>query len=167
MKEKKKEKTKKMPRWKRIVRYRCWRLSKSMKLSERIVATNNWAKKNPKVFFGGVFGILVLCVVMSATALVASFLVPDTESGSGKEEQSVFDIGNIQPTMNGFRTIDMQKKQEQREVNSLIDHGMELKKELDSLRRLPVMTHDDSIRYANDYNRLEDIVNFLNKRERK
>lgn len=166
-----KKRTGSMPRWKRILRIKVWQFSKSMRLNERIALANDWGRSNPLYLFGGVIAILSLCTALSITALVASFHTVSSNGGAGppttvRKADPIPGVFNIQPMMNGFHNIENGKKREKMEVQSLIDRGMDIKKEIDSLQRLPRLTHDDSLRLAADYKHLKDIVDFLDKRKK-
>ena len=45
-----KKKKREMPRYKRILRYWCWNLSKGLRLRERIDHANNWSLTHPQQF---------------------------------------------------------------------------------------------------------------------
>lgn len=158
-----------MPRWKRLLRYHVWRLSKAMHLSEKASAANEWGCKNPIYLFSGVIGILAICTALSVTALVASiYPMSDSIKVTPKEvsdSELVSGFLDIQPMMDGLHTIENGKKREKMEVKALVDRGLVIKREIDSLQRLPMMTRDDSLRLAANYRHLKDIVDFLDKRK--
>ena len=137
-----KGKQKELPKYKRQIRYVCWKLAKGWNVKNKIEKSNQWASENRKTFFA---------LVVSTDATQMDF--------SGKSES----IENIQPIMNGLRQIDERKKSEKIEIKQLTDKGVAIHKELDSLLAIDVKSHEDSVRIIQDYRQLENIVNFLKK----
>lgn len=157
-----KKKKRKLPRWKRKLRYSCWRVSKSMHLRERIEKGNEWASKNPKKFFRITVGILLVSLILTIIFSVHSILV-DNNRNQKPLVGSNGQIENIQPMFDSLHHIEDNKKVIRSEVNNLTNTGLKIKNELDSLIELPVKTHEDSVLIYHDYKRLEDIVKFLKK----
>lgn len=162
-----KKKKKKLPRHKRYVRYWCWRLSKLLKLPDKVGTLNSWATRNPKIFFRSTVGILSFVVFTSIVSLGVSYLKAGLESRSqenNKEtvsQQETFGDPMVMDNINHFQQIDDTKKVIRNERKALTDKGLFIKHELDSLMALPVKTHDDSIQIVMQYNNLKIIVDFL------
>lgn len=158
-----KGKKKKLPKYKRQIRYVCWKLSKGWNVKNKIEKSNQWASENRKTFFALVVGILSFAFITTAISILYDMTRPiadDTQVDfSGKTES----IESIEPMMNGLRQIDERKKSEKIELKQLTDKGVTIHKELDSLLAIDVKSHKDSIRIIQDYRQLETIVNFLKK----
>ena len=158
-----KGKKKKLPKYKRQIRYVCWKLSKGWNVKNKIEKSNQWASENRKTFFALVVGILSFAFITTAISILYDMSRPiadDTQVDfSGKTES----IESIEPMMNGLRQIDERKKSEKIELKQLTDKGVTIHKELDSLLAIDVKSHEDSIRIIQDYRQLETIVNFLKK----
>lgn len=158
-----KGKEKKLPRYKRQIRYVCWKLSKGWQVKNKIEKSNQWASENRKTFFALVVGILSFTFVTTAISTLYDLTRPNSNNTqmdfSGKTES----IENIQPIMNGLRQIDERKKGEKIEIKQLTDRGITIHKELDSLLAIDVKSHSDSVRIIQDYRQLENIVKFLKK----
>ena len=162
MSKKNKSKKKKIRKWKRVLRWRVWNLSKHWKLRERIAKGNQWAKDNPKKFFHWTVGVLSFFLVLTIIFSIAAFLTDEQK----KQKPLVGENGeieNIQPMFDGLHNSENNKKVIKSEVHDITDEGLEIKKELDSLVALPYKTHEDSVQMYRDYKRLESIVNFLKK----
>lgn len=159
---KKNDRLKKLPRWKRVLRWRVWQVSRHWKLRERVAKANTWANDNPKKFFHWTVGILVGCFVLTVVFTVVSFMTDNSKQQKplvGKDGQ----IEDIQPMFDGLHRIEENRKQIKSGVKDMTDKGLEIKKELDSLVNLPVKSHEDSVRIYQDYSQLQNIVNFLKK----
>ncbi|WP_077195365.1 hypothetical protein [Prevotella ihumii] len=158
-----KGKEKKLPRYKRQIRYVCWKLSKGWQVKNKIEKSNQWASENRKTFFALVVGILSFIFVTTAISTLYDLTRSNSNNTqmdfSGKTES----IENIQPMMNGLRQIDERKKGEKIEIKQLTDRGITIHKELDSLLAIDVKSHSDSVRIIQDYRQLENIVKFLKK----
>jgi hypothetical protein len=158
-----KGKKKKLPKYKRQIRYVCWKLSKGWNVKNKIEKSNQWASENRKTFFALVVGILSFAFITTAISILYDMTRPSADDTqvdfSGKTES----IESIEPMMNGLRQIDERKKSEKIELKQLTDKGVTIHKELDSLLAIDVKSHEDSIRIIQDYRQLETIVNFLKK----
>ena len=101
-----KGKQKELPKYKRQIRYVCWKLAKGWNVKNKIEKSNQWASKNRKTFFALVVGILSFAFVTTAISILYDMTRPSTDTAqmdfSGKTES----IENIQPMMNGLRQID-------------------------------------------------------------
>ena len=154
------KKKRNMPRYKRILRYQCWELSKGLRLRERIANANQWCSSHPRKFMGIVLGICIFFLLFSLVSLFTSSLGANNESQ--QDENFISDkIETIQPTLDGMRQIQDSKRMENYELKKLTERGLQIKNELDSLLGLEYKTHEDSVRIASYYHRLQDIVNFL------
>lgn len=159
-----KKKKQKMPRYKRYIRLWIWKLSKALKLPDKVGLLNSWASSNPKIFFRTTVGILSFVVFTSIVSLGVSYLrrgqQQDTEQA---QQQETFGDPMVMDNINRFQQIDDTKKVIRNERKALTDKGLVIKHELDSLMALPDKTHDDSVQIVMHYNNLKTIVDFLKK----
>ena len=154
-----------LPRYKRKLRYACWRISEYWRVRNKVEKCNQWATDNTKPFFALVVGTLVF----DSVATYISILYDLTKATSVKEQPDFSGrtekIENIQPMMNGLRQIEETKKNEKLELKQLTDKGVAIHKELDSLLAISEKSHEASIRIVQDYRQLQHIVNFLKRRK--
>lgn len=153
-----------MPRYKRLLRYFCWQLSKGWNVGNKIEKCNQWASENRKTFFALVVGFLTFAFITTSISILYDLTRKDASADnqmelSGKKSA----IENIQPMMNGLRQIEETKKNERFEIKNLTDKGVQIHKELDSLLAIEDKSHEDSVRIVQDYRQLQNIVNFLKK----
>lgn len=122
------------------------------RIAARIRLANSWATKNPKKTFGYVVGslLMVLLVDVALTGARAEMNNPDLAK-----------IANVEPIFNGFRTIQANKDAHRKTVMELAVRGKVIRQELDSMIRIPVKSHADSIGIIKRYNSLESIVKSL------
>ena len=80
-------------------------------------------------------------------------------------EMNVIDgIAEVTPMFQGLQRIQDAKAYQLSQVERLTMRGQALKQELDSLIRVPVKSHDDSLQIIIKHRQLELIVNNLEKR---
>ena len=122
------------------------------RIAARIRLANSWATKNPKKTFGYLVGslLMVLLVDVAFTGARAEMNNPDLAK-----------IANVEPIFNGFRTIQANKDAHRKTVMELAVRGKVIRQELDSMIRIPVKSHADSIGIIKRYNSLESIVKSL------
>ena len=88
-----------------------------------------------------------------------------TFTGDDEPEMNVIDgIAEVNPMFQGLQRIQDAKAYQQSQVERLTMRGQALKQELDSLIRVPVKSHDDSLQIIIKHRQLELIVNNLEKR---
>ena len=154
-----------LPRYKRKLRYACWRISEYWRVRNKVEKCNQWATDTKKTFFALVVGTLVFASVATFISILYDLTkatsVKEQPDFSGRTEK----IENIQPMMNGLRQIEETKKNEKLELKQLTDKGVAIHKELDSLLAISEKSHEDSIRIVQDYRQLQHIVNFLKRRK--
>lgn len=104
-----KGKQKELPKYKRQIRYVCWKLSKGWNVKNKIEKSNKWASENRKTLLC-VGSRLSFAFVTTAISILYDMTRPNADNTqldfSGKTES----IENIQPMMNGLRQIDERKK---------------------------------------------------------
>lgn len=126
------------------------------RIAARIRLANSWATKNPKKTFGYVVGtlLMVLLVDVAFTGARAEMNNPDLAK-----------IANVEPIFNGFRTIQANKDAHRKTIMELAAQGQTIRQEIDSLIRIPVKTHSDSISIMKKYGQLEQIVKSLKQND--
>jgi hypothetical protein len=88
-----------------------------------------------------------------------------TFTGDDEPEMNVIDgIAEVNPMFQGLQQIQDAKAYQLSQVERLTMRGQALKQELDSLIRVPVKSHDDSLQIIIKHRQLELIVNNLEKR---
>ena len=88
-----------------------------------------------------------------------------TLTGNDEPEMNIIDgIAEVSPMFQGLQQIQDAKAYQQSQVERLTMRGQALKKELDSLIRVPVKSHDDSLQIIIKHRQLELIVNNLENR---
>ena len=65
-----KGKQKELPKYKRQIRYVCWKLSKGWNVKNKIEKSNQWASENRKTFFALVVGFLSFAFVTTAISIL-------------------------------------------------------------------------------------------------
>lgn len=129
-------------------------LGTKLRLAARIRLANRVAGKHPKQTFGCVVGLLLV-------ALAGNIAFTSLYAGNNNDKPDVNTIANMDPVFSGFHTIQANKDVQRNTLQQLADEGVVIKKDLDSLIRIPVKTHADSIQIIRQYNRLETIVKSL------
>ena len=154
---KKKDKKSKDPKHIRMMRLGLWKLAKKFRLRERIEIANKWANLHK----GRTASFVMTALLLSLLAGVLTTLLEGDE-----EHEPRFDsIAIVSPMFNGMRRIQEAKNYQVSQVEQMTMRGKEIKHELDSLVRIPLKTHDDSVQIVIKYKQLEVIVNELeNKR---
>jgi hypothetical protein len=134
------------------MREACGRLGERLRLRERIDAANKWAAAHPKK-----------TAAMTVGALVLSLLLNFAISGAGGQnrEPELDGIADVQPMFEGMRRIQNGKSLHKEIMAGLVSEGQALRREIDSLRLLPVKTRGDSVRIVEGYRKLEGINEML------
>ena len=140
----------------RMFRLFLWYLFKKTRCRERIERANAWAEQNKgrtaTMTVGTLFMLLVIGSVM-------------TLSGNDEPEMNIIDgIAEVNPMFQGLQQIQDTKAYQLSQVEKLTVQGQSLKRELDSLIRMPVKSHEDSLQIIIKHRQLELIVNNLENR---
>lgn len=130
-----------------------------LRLAARIRLANRLAGKHPRRTFGCVVGLLL-------AALVGNIAYTTLHAGREPHKPDVGMIASLDPVFEGFRCIQAGKTVQRNTLQQLAAKGMAVKHELDSLIKLPVKTHADSVRIVRQYNRLETIVKSLKSNDK-
>lgn len=148
-----KGKRKKDPRHVRLVRLMLWRLFKKTRLRERISKANEWANGH----VGTTASITISLLSLSLLAgIMVNILTPED-----KENPSYESIVLVSPMFDGMRRIQENKTYQVAQVEQMTLRGKTIKHELDSLVRIPLKSHDDSVKIVVKYKQLEMIVRNL------
>lgn len=152
---KKKEKKKKDPRHIRILRLMLWRLFKKIRLREQVDKANAWAANH-----------LPRTITFTIVALSLSLAIGVVRTITLEEEEntpSFDDIASVKPMFDGMRRIQANKAYQMAQMEDLTYRGNDLKLELDSLIRIPIKSHDDSVQIVIKVKQLEIIVDNLER----
>ena len=126
------------------------------RIAARIRLANSWATKNPKKTFGYVVGTLLMVLLVD---------VAFTGARAEMNNPELARIANVEPIFNGFRTIQANKEAHRKTILELTSQGQSIRQELDSMIRIPVKSHADSIRIIKRYNSLENIAKSLKQND--
>ena len=129
------------------------RVGERLRLSVRIRWANKWAKRHPKrlMISYSAFAILLL----GFTLLVDGYQ-------SHKQNANTLGLNSIPSMKHRLQSLNNSEIQQERirqEVHALGQKGMIIYNELDSLIKLPVKTHDDSIKIVQNYKILNKTFN--------
>lgn len=126
------------------------------RIAARIRLANSLATKNPKKTFGYVVGTLLMVLLVD---------VAFTGARAEMNNPELARIANVEPIFNGFRTIQANKEAHRKTILELTSQGQSIRQELDSMIRIPVKSHADSIGIIKRYNSLENIVKSLKQND--
>ena len=133
-----------------------WSLFKRARLRERTEKANRWAESHKRQTAMMTVGSLFLLLVVG-TAM--TFL-----GGEGKEDNILEGIMPVNPMFQGLQRIQDGKAYQAAWLDRLALDGQRLKRQLDSLIRIPDKTHDDSLQIVIKHRQLEIIVDNLENR---
>ena len=150
---KKKNVRKKAPKHIRMMRLMLWRLVKNTHLREKTRKANEWAGEHKGTMASVTMSLLSLSLIV---CIVTTFLGDDEE-----DKPSFESIASVTPMFNGMRRIQENKNYQVSQVEQMTLRGKEIKQELDSLMRIPLKSHDDSVQIVIKYKQLEMIVRNL------
>lgn len=151
---KKKDKPKKEAKHIRVIRLGLWKLAKRFRLRERIDLANKWADKHRGRTAGFTLGALLF-------SLLLGVLMNIYESRKEEGEPSLNSIALISPMFDGMHRIQQVKAYQVEQIEQMTLRGKAIKHELDSLVRIPVKSHDDSLQIVVKFRQLEMIVSQL------
>jgi hypothetical protein len=133
-----------------------WYLFKKTRCRERIERANAWAEQNKGRTATLTVGTLFLLLVIGSVM---------TLSGNDEPEMNIIEgIAEVNPMFQGLQQIQGTKAYQLSQVEKLTVKGQSLKRELDSLIRMPVKSHEDSLQIIIKHRQLELIVNNLENR---
>lgn len=139
------------------------RLKTHLRYNERVEKANIWAALHPKRFF---------CIVLGASAIIlaSSFWIGRTPSGNDSfatqaPKPAPSPDRGIERVIGGMRQIHSNNDMIRATVIRAKMMGDQLRHELDSLRSLPVKSHQDSLLMAQKGKQLEGIISFFERHE--
>lgn len=129
------------------------KLGERLRLRARIRWANIWGRNHPKklMVYYSTFAIALL----SGTVLI-DFLTPKAKSQDLLGLQS---IPKMDHRLQSLNNSEIQTEKIKMELATLGQKGLIIYNELDSLMKLPVKTHEDSVRIITNYNILNDTFN--------
>lgn len=129
------------------------RLGEKLRLRQRIRLANIMAKRYPKK--------MMACYLTFAVTLLAITLVMDFFSirDGSQDTLDLKSIPSMSHRLQSLNNTEIQNERIRQELNRLGLKGMEVYNELDSLIRLPVKTHEDSLKIIQNYNILTKTFN--------
>ena len=140
----------------RMFRLFLWYLFKKTRCRERIERANAWAEQNKGRTAALTVGTLFLLLVIGSVM---------TLSGNDEPEMNIIEgIAEVNPMFQGLQQIQDTKAYQLSQMEKLTVKGQSLKRELDSLIRMPVKSHEDSLKIIIKHRQLELIVNNLENR---
>ena len=131
-------------------------LTDKLKLKDKIAKANQWADKHKKKVSLITIGTLMLSLV------VGSWL---TLTSTYNEADMMTGLSDVKPAFDGIRRIQRLKSMQVDQTVELTNKGQRLKHELDSLVRLPVKSHQDSLDIMVKYRQLELVVKYLDNKQ--
>lgn len=132
-------------------------LTDKLKLKDKIAKANQWADKHKKKVSLITIGTLMLSLVVGSwLTLTSTYNEADMMSG----------LSDVKPAFDGIRRIQRLKSLQVEQTTDLTNRGQRLKHDLDSLIRLPVKSHKDSMDIMVKYRQLEIVVDYLNNKQK-
>lgn len=131
-------------------------LTDKFKLSEKIAKANQWADKHKKRVSVITISMLMLSLI------IGSWL---TLTSTYNEADMLSDFTEVKPAFDGIRRIQRLKSMQVDQTVELTNKGQQLKHDLDSLVRLPVKSHQDSLDIVVKYRQLELVVKYLDNKQ--
>lgn len=129
------------------------KISTRWRLRERIDYANRWAMRHKGKTLGWTVGLLL-------SSLFVGLILSLCHTGE-VEQNPLTGIEKIRPMFDGLQSIQDRKIYQIRQMEGLAARGQLIKKELDSLVKIPEKSHDDSVRIIVRYKQLEIIVGEL------
>jgi hypothetical protein len=112
-------------------------------------------------------GVVAMTASLLSVLFILNIIYPILSPSDKVKEESlaedVSSIENIIPTFDRLSSIELSKKSQKMETVAMIQRGVDIKSELDSLMALAVITHNDSVAIATKYRQLSIISKTLNQ----
>lgn len=132
------------------------KLKNKFKLSEKIAKANEWADKHKKKVSIITIGTLMLSLIIGSwLTLTSTYNEADMLSG----------FAEVKPAFEGIHRIQRLKSMQVDQTVELTNKGLQLKHDLDSLVRLPMKSHQDSVDIMVKYRQLELVVKYLDNKQ--
>lgn len=131
-------------------------LTDKFKLREKIDKANQWADKHKKRVSIITISMLMLSLIIGSwLTLTSTYNEADMMSG----------LSDVKPAFDGIRRIQRLKSMQVDQTVELTNKGQQLKYDLDSLIRLPIKSHQDSVDIMVKYRQLELVVKHLDNKQ--
>ena len=131
-------------------------LTDKFKLREKIDKANQWADKHKK-------RVSVITISMLMLSLIIGTWL--TLTSTYNESDMMTGLSDVKPAFDGIRRIQRLKSIQVDQTVELTNKGQQLKHDLDSLVRLPVKSHLDSVDIVVKYRQLELVVKYLDNKQ--
>lgn len=131
-------------------------LTDKFKFKDKIAKANQWADKHKKRVSVITISMLMLSLI------IGSWL---TLTSTYNEADMLSDFTEVKPAFDGIRRIQRLKSMQVDQTVELTNKGQQLKHDLDSLVRLPVKSHQDSVDIVVKYRQLELVVKYLDNKQ--
>ena len=131
-------------------------LTDKFKFKDKIAKANQWADKHKKRVSVITISMLMLSLI------IGSWL---TLTSTYNEADMLSDFTEVKPAFDGIRRIQRLKSMQVDQTVELTNQGQQLKHDLDSLVRLPVKSHQDSVDIVVKYRQLELVVKYLDNKQ--
>ena len=131
-------------------------LTDKFKFKDKIAKANQWADKHKKRVSVITISMLMLSLV------IGSWL---TLTSTYNEADMLSDFTEVKPAFDGIRRIQRLKSIQVDQTVELTNKCQQLKHDLDSLVRLPIKSHQDSVDIVVKYRQLELVVKYLDNKQ--
>ena len=131
-------------------------LTDKFKFKDKIAKANQWADKNKKRVSVITISMLMLSLI------IGSWL---TLTSTYNEADMLSDFTEVKPAFDGIRRIQHLKSIQVDQTAELTNKGQQLKHDLDSLVRLPIKSHQDSVDIVVKYRQMELVVKYLDNKQ--
>ncbi|GJG69025.1 hypothetical protein [Prevotella lacticifex] len=131
-------------------------LTDKFKLKDKIAKANQWADKHKK-------RVSVITISMLMLSLIVGTWL--TLTSTYNESDMMIGLSDVKPAFDGIRRIQRLKSMQVDQTVELTNKGQQLKHDLDSLVRLPVKSHKDSVDIMVKYRQLELVVKYLDNKQ--
>jgi len=131
-------------------------LTDKFKFKDKIAKANQWADKNKKRVSVITISMLMLSLI------IGSWL---TLTSTYNEADMLSDFTEVKPAFDGIRRIQRLKSMQVDQTVELTNKGQQLKHDLDSLVRLPIKSHQDSVDIVVKYRQMELVVKYLDNKQ--
>ena len=131
-------------------------LTDKFKFKDKIAKANQWADKHKKRVSVITISMLMLSLI------IGSWL---TLTSTYNEADMLSRFTEVKPAFDGIRRIQRLKSMQVDQTVELTNKGQQLKHDLDSLVRLPVKSHQDSVDIVVKYRQLELVVKYLDNKQ--
>jgi len=131
-------------------------LTDKFKFKDKIAKANQWADKHKKRVSVITISMLMLSLI------IGSWL---TLTSTYNEADMLSDFTEVKPAFDGIRRIQRLKSMQVDQTVELTNKGQQLKHDLDSLVRLPIKSHQDSVDIVVKYRQLELVVKYLDNKQ--